>query len=75
MERVTKELLKFRVEDVNRLCKVWNIPKEFEIGYRNGYTYLDLKSPNHVGCIIGTSQCGTKKEIYNNLMSMYRVLQ
>lgn len=68
MERITKAHLEIRVSFLNKLCRDWTIDKEYEIGYRNGYCYLDHKSPTHAHCIIRSIAVGTKREV-NEAMS------
>lgn len=72
--RVTKQDLEHNVKLLNDRLKDRGIDKEYEIGYRNGYTYLDQKSKNAPGCIVGNSYCGTKKEILSNIYLVMSVL-
>ena len=75
MERITKEHLELRVEFMNELCTKHGIAKQYEIGYRNGYCYLDEKSNTHKYCIIRSIAVGTKKEVNDAMSTAIDVLR
>ena len=75
MKRVTIKELEVRLESLNTLLEFRKINKGYKIGFRNGCTYLDQKSLTHEHCIVGTSQCGTKREIHETINAICQVLQ
>jgi len=75
MQKITKEDLENRVEILNTRCRANNINKIYEIGYRNGFTYLDQQSNTVKDCIEGGSSAGSKRQIYDRINVVINVLK
>ncbi len=73
MNKTTKAQLESMVIILNENLVTRKINKVYEIGYRNGYTYLDQKA-EQPHCITGNSLCGSKKEIGDYITAILKVL-
>lgn len=65
--RITKDILEAKVKELNRLCSLHKIKKEYEIGYRYSAAYLDEKSLTNPGCIVRSIASGTKTEVASHI--------
>ena len=75
MRRTTKEDLEACVSNLNTLLEFREIDKVFEVGYRNGYVYLDRIDPNDRSLQLGVDLvCNTKKEMFTHVSLMCKVL-
>ena len=76
MRGTTKEDLEARVNSLNTLLEFRKINKVFEIGYRNGFVYLDRIDPKDKFLCIGVTFVGnTKKEMFAHVSSMCQALE
>lgn len=61
--RITEQMLRDRISAINYMLKNGGAKVELRLGFRNGYTAVDLATPGESGTL-ECLECGTKREVF-----------